>query len=54
MAARKRTIEDFGDYPGVGEHGRGIPLLNAQIEWMVKLEVSLIDIGALGAAPLFR
>ena len=48
MAARKRTIEDFGDYPGVGDHGRGIPLLNAQIEWIVKLEFSLMDMVALG------
>ena len=48
MTARKRTIEDFGEYPGGGEHGKGINLLNAQIEWIVKLEVALVDIIALG------
>ena len=31
MIARKRIIEDFGDYPSGGGHGRGVPLLNAQI-----------------------
>ena len=48
MTARKRTIEDFGDYPDGGEYGRGISLLNAQIEWTVKLEVAVADIVALG------
>ena len=36
MTARKRTIDDLGDYPS-GDHGKGTKLLSAQVEWIISL-----------------